>query len=64
MNDHGGGASARLVHRGQRLGREARPRQERRPPASCGGEAAAVEVEALLEKTRSAAEANRGEVRV
>ena len=64
MNDHGVGVSARLVQRGQRLGREARPRQERRPSASCGSEAPAVEVEALLEKTRGAAEANRGEVRV
>jgi hypothetical protein len=63
VNDHGG-VSARPIDRGQRLGREGRPRQERRSPVSCGGEAAAVEVEALLEKTHGAAEANRGEVRV
>ena len=53
-----GGVSARTVQR-----REG-PRQERRPPVGCGGEAAAVELEALLEETCGAAEAKRGEVRV
>ena len=41
-----------------------RPCKERRRPVSCGGEAAAVEVEVLLEETRGAAEAKRGQVRV
>jgi len=40
------------------------PRQERWPPVGCGGEEAAVEVEALLEETHGVAEAKRGQVRV
>ena len=36
------------------------PRQGRRPPVGCDGEAAAVEVEVLLEETRGAAQAKRG----
>ncbi|XP_066314955.1 actin-binding protein wsp1-like [Miscanthus floridulus] len=48
------------VQRRQRPGREGLC-QERRPPVGCGGEAVAVEVEALLEETRGAAEAKRGQ---
>ena len=59
-----GGVSARTVQRRQRPVRREGPRQERRPPVGCGGEAAAVELEALLEETCGAAEAKRGEVRV
>jgi len=60
VRDHGG-VSASPVHRRQRPGREGLC-QERRPPVGCGGEAVAVEVDALLEETRGAAEAKRGQV--
>jgi hypothetical protein len=63
VNDHGG-VSARPVQWRQQRPVPEGPRQGRRPPVGCGGEAAAVEVEALLEETRDAAEKKRGEVRV
>lgn len=63
LSDHG--VSARSVHQRQRPGQEDPRRQERwPPPVGCAVEAAAVEVEVLLEETRGAAEAQHGQVRV
>jgi len=50
--------SAHQPHRRQQPGR----RQERQPPIASRGEAAAVEVEVLVEEARGAAKAERGQV--